>query len=120
MNHRLFIAKEVVAETAIPFESLADAGDVAVAKNSEAAFEEAMLHSVAFDKLVLQKGDDSLRNSEASCHRKLSYQSIASTSSRIIRGLAVSEDPWPSTSNESMCAAGLLLRPMSALSRRES
>jgi hypothetical protein len=47
---------------------LADAGDVSVAEDSEAAFEEPVLPAVAIDVLIAEEGDDGLRDRETSRH----------------------------------------------------
>ncbi len=64
MDHRLLVASLVVAEVGVLLERLADAGDVAVAEDAEAAGEEGLLHAVALGILLLQERDQRL------CHRQ--------------------------------------------------
>jgi hypothetical protein len=67
----LFVAAEVIAEAGILFEGLAHAGDVAMAEDAEAAFDEAMFVGVAAGKLGLKESYDSLGDGEAAGHGEI-------------------------------------------------
>ncbi len=71
VDHGLFVAAEVVAKAGILFEGLAYAGDVAMAEDAEAAFDEAMLVGVTAGKLGLKEGEDGLGDGEASGHGEI-------------------------------------------------
>ncbi len=71
MNHGLLVAAEVVAEAGVLFEGLAHAGEVAVAEDAEAAFDEAILVGVAAGKLGLEESDDGLGDGEAAGHGEI-------------------------------------------------
>jgi hypothetical protein len=49
-------------------ERLSDAGNIAVAKDSETSFKEAILLAIALGELILEEADDRLGRGEASCH----------------------------------------------------
>jgi len=53
VDHRLFVAKRNVAEVRILLQGLADAGDVAVTEDAEAAGEQRLVHAIALDKKQL-------------------------------------------------------------------
>jgi hypothetical protein len=63
MNHRLFVAKQVIAQSRILFQSLTDAGDVSVSKDSQAAAEELVAVSVPLGELGIKKCNRRLRRS---------------------------------------------------------
>ena len=71
VDHGLFIAAEVVAEAGVLLERLAQAGDVAVAEDAEAAFDETLFARVAAGKLGLKERDDGLGDGEAAGHGKI-------------------------------------------------
>ena len=80
MHHRLLVAALVVAKVGVLLERLADAGDVAVAEDAEAAGEEGLLHAVALDVLLLEEGDQRLGHRQAyRCHARFSRHFIART-----------------------------------------
>src|ERR1043165_8105504 len=68
MHHCLLVAEQVITQSAILLECLPDSGNIAVPKNSVAAFEKAGLASVPLDILILEEGDDALCNCQAFCH----------------------------------------------------
>ncbi len=68
VHHGLLVAAEVVAEVGVFLQRFADAGDVAVSEDAEAAGEEALLGAVARNVLLLEEGDERLRHSEAASH----------------------------------------------------
>ena len=68
VDHGLFVAEEVVAQTRILFERLAEAGNVAVTEDSQASREEPVLLTVALGVLILQIGDGGLSRGETNRH----------------------------------------------------
>jgi hypothetical protein len=62
MHHSLLVATLIIAKIGVLLERLAHAGDVAVAKNPEAAGEKWLLEAIALDPLVLEE-----------CHQRLGH-----------------------------------------------
>ena len=68
MNHRLFVAEEVVPQSGILFEGLPDPRDVPMPKNSQASFEEPVLLAVSLGVLIFQERKEGLGHGQANCH----------------------------------------------------
>ena len=68
MNHRLFVAEQVIRETRILFQRLPNPGDVSVPEDSEAAFKETRLAAVSLDKLICKESDGCLCDCQSFCH----------------------------------------------------
>jgi hypothetical protein len=65
VHHPLLVARLVVRQKlGALIECLADPSDVAVAENTEAAAEEAVLDSIPFDVLRREEADERLRRRE--------------------------------------------------------
>jgi hypothetical protein len=65
VHHGLFVARLVVGEhVGVLRERLSDPGEVAVAKDAEAAFEQSMLHAVALRVLRGHEAHQGLGGSE--------------------------------------------------------
>ena len=60
MNHRLFVARQVIAEVQILLQRLAHAGHVAVPKDPPHSGKECRLFSVTLDVLISQKVNERL------------------------------------------------------------
>ena len=69
MNHRLFIAEQVVRQTWILLKPLPDPGDVSVSEDSKATPKKKRPPAVSLDILILEKADDALCDRQASCHK---------------------------------------------------
>ena len=66
VDHRLLVARRVVGQQVVVLlQRLAEAGDVAVAEDAEAAGEEALAPPVALDVLGGEEADERLRDGEA-------------------------------------------------------
>ena len=66
MHHRLLVARVVEGQRVLLLEQrLADAGDVAVAEDAEAARDQALLHAVALAVLDAQEPDQRLRHRQS-------------------------------------------------------
>ena len=65
MNHGLLVAAQIVRKVRILLQRLADAGYVAVAKNSEATRKEGKLDPVPLDILIFQKCNCGLRRRQS-------------------------------------------------------
>ena len=75
MDHGLFVAEQVVAQTGILLERLAEASDVAMAEYSQAACKETELLAVALRVLVLEERDGGLRRGETNRHQAMPLRS---------------------------------------------
>jgi len=65
MNLSLLVAGLVVAEVGVLLQSLTDAGDVAMPKNTETAGKERLLYAVALHILVFQERNQCLGGGQA-------------------------------------------------------
>ena len=68
MNHRLFIAEQVIGQTRILLQRLPNPGDVSVSEDSEAALKETRLPAVSLDILIREEGDGCLCDCQSFCH----------------------------------------------------
>ena len=68
MHHGLLVATKHVAQSWILLQGLPHPGDIAVAKNSNAGLEEAHFPSIPGSELVLEEGDNGLRNRQSMSH----------------------------------------------------
>ena len=68
MNHRLFVAEQVIGQTSILFQCLPNPGDVSVSEDSEAALKETRLAAVSLDKLISKEGNGCLCDCQSFCH----------------------------------------------------
>ena len=62
MDHRLFVARQVVTKIALLIERLAHPGDIAVAEDAPDPGEELLLVAVALDPWLFSEGDQRLRH----------------------------------------------------------
>jgi hypothetical protein len=60
MHHGLLVAKQGIAQSRILLQSLPNAGNISMSKNSQAAAKELMPVSISRGELGIQKGDRSL------------------------------------------------------------
>ena len=68
MHHRLLISTQEKTKVGILLKSHANAGNIAVTKDSEAAGEEPVLRPIPRDVLLLQKLNQGLRHRHSSSH----------------------------------------------------
>lgn len=68
MHHCLLVATKNVAQSWILLEGLPHPGDIAVTKNSNAGLEEARFSSIPRSELILEEGDNGLRNRQSMSH----------------------------------------------------
>jgi hypothetical protein len=68
MHHGLLVAEQIVRQSGVLLKRLSDAGNIAVAKDSETSFKEPSLLAIALGELILEKPDDSLGRGDASFH----------------------------------------------------
>ena len=69
MHHGLFVATKYVAQSSVLLQSLSHAGHIAVAKDANTGLEEAHFLSIAGTELILEEGDDGLRDGQTTSHR---------------------------------------------------
>lgn len=68
MNHGLFVAEQVVRQSGVLFQGLAQPSNVSVPEDSQASFKQAVVYAIPFRVLVLEEGHDGLRDGQAGGH----------------------------------------------------
>ena len=67
MHHSLLVAGLIIAELGHLLQCLANSGDIAVTKDTEASGEKGLFSPVAFHILVFEKGNDGLSHRHTCC-----------------------------------------------------
>ena len=71
MDHRLFVAKQLVPQPGVLLERLSYARNVSVPENSQASPEELELFSVSFGKLIFQESNSGLSRGQTYRHKAM-------------------------------------------------